>query len=109
MAVSVLRRRGVKHPSRAARIFTHPMRIKHTSHALKQQRKTFHLARHDPEHWEQEKEAARLENLHEARERASAAEREAKADKELLKNAQQQVSVVVVREDKLQAHGTNED
>ena len=78
---------------------------KHTSLALKQQCKTFHFARHNPERWEQEKETALLNNLHDAWERASTAEREAEMSKKSLKHSQQQASVFIICEDALQAYG----
>jgi len=80
------------------------MRTKQTSYALQRHRKTFHLARSDPERWEEEKETTRLESLHEARERASAAEKEAETNKRLLEHSQQQASVVIVHEDEPWVH-----
>ena len=79
------------------------MRTKQTSYAQQRHRKTFYLARCDPERWEQEKEASLLESLREARERTSAAEKEAKTNKKLLKQSQQQASIIIVREDELRA------
>jgi len=75
------------------------MRPKETSGTLKHHRKTFHLARRDPERWEEEREVGLSEGLREARERANIAEREAETDRTLLKHSQQQVSLVIVRED----------
>ena len=82
------------------------MRPKHTSNALKRHRKTFHLARHDLEHWEQERETILLESLREARERVNAVEREAGTSKELLEHSQRQASVIIIHEDELPAHKT---
>jgi len=98
--------RGARHPSCTIPIHTYSMRSKQISYAQKRQRETFHIARYDPECWEQEKETTLLENLREARERANAAEREAETNKETLKYSQQQASIVIVCEDKLPAHGT---
>ena len=72
-----------------------PMRTKHTSNALKRHRKTFHLARRDPELWEQVKESNFLESLHEAQERASAAERRAQTSERLLEDARKQASIYI--------------
>jgi len=82
------------------------MHTKHISNTLKQQCSIFHLARHDPERWEQEKETTLLNSLHDAWEKASAAEREAETNKKLWKNSQQQASIFIVYEDVLRAHGT---
>ena len=75
------------------------MRPKNTSYALKQHRKTFHLARYDPERWEQVNENNLQTNLRDARERASVAERELEAGKK-------QASTFIVYDDALQAHET---
>jgi len=80
------------------------MRLKETSDAVKRHRKTFHLARRDPEHWEQERETSLSETLREARERAAIAEREAEANKRLLNHNQQQASLVIVYRGGLYAH-----
>ena len=73
------------------------MRTKHVSDALKRQRRTFHLARHDPERWEREKETSTLlENIHDAQERASAAERDAEANKQLVEEKQKQARIFIV-------------
>ena len=69
------------------------MRTKSTSDKLKRHRKTFYLARRDPDRWERERNTTLSEGLREARERASVAEREAKAKEVLLNRSQQQVSV----------------
>ena len=80
-------RRVAKRSFRATRIYPHPKRLKCTPNALKRHRETFHLARHDPEHWEQERETTLLESLREARERVNTVDRE--ANKELLKHSRQ--------------------
>ena len=72
------------------------MRTKHTSNALKRHRKTFHLARHDPELWEQVKENNLLESLQEAQERASAAERRAEISEKMLERALGQASTYIL-------------
>jgi hypothetical protein len=82
------------------------MHPKETSDTLKHHHKTFHLARHDPERWEQEREITLSEGLHEARERARIAEREAETNKTLLKRSQQQVSCVAICKDQLRTHET---
>ena len=74
------------------------MRTKHVSNALKRQRQTFHLARHDPERWEREKETIHLENLYDAQERASAAERDAEVNKQLVEEKQKQARMFIVYE-----------
>ena len=92
---------GAKHPSQTIHDYTCTMRPKKVSDKLKRHRKTFHLARHDPERWEREKRAALSENLHEAQERASIAEREVERNKGLLEQSQQKVSPVIVCEDEI--------
>ena len=82
------------------------MRPKGTSKALKRHRKTFHLVRHDPERWEQEKKAALSENLHEAREKADTAEREVEAKERLLMDCRDQVSIAIVYDDERRSHET---
>ena len=73
------------------------MRTKHVSDALKRQRRTFHLARHDPARWEQEKETSTLlENIHDAQERTSAAERDAEVNKQLVEEKQKQARIFIV-------------
>ena len=70
------------------------MRSKETSDALKRHRKTFHLARHDPELWEQERSTTLSDSLHNAQERASEAEKVAETNKKLLECGEQEVSSV---------------
>lgn len=82
------------------------MRTKKTSEALKRHRQTFHLARHDPERWEQEKNDSLSESLHEARERARIAEREVEITKKLLRDSQREASLIIVCGDELPAHQT---
>lgn len=77
------------------------MRPKNTSGTLKRHRQTFHLARHDPERWEQERDLTTYESLCEARERASIMEEEAKVNKQLLKYSQQEVGPFVICRDEL--------
>ena len=72
------------------------MRTKHTSNALKRHRETFHLARRDPGLWEQVKESNLHETLHEAWERASAAERRAEVSEKLLEDMQKQESIYIL-------------
>ena len=82
------------------------MRRKHVSDTLKRQRQIFHLALHNPDQWEQERYASLSESLHEARERASTAEKEMEENKMVLKRSQQQVHFESVQEDKLWTHDT---
>jgi hypothetical protein len=84
------------------------MRQKKVSNALKHHRATFHLARHSPDRWEEEKNAACSESLCEARDRARVAKKKAEANKTLLKHSQQQVRLSPVHEYELQAHETIE-
>ena len=79
---------------------------KKPSDALKRHRHTFHLARYDPEGWEQARYLSLSENLREARERAGIAEREAEANKKLSTHRGQEVSLVVTHEGELPAHET---
>jgi hypothetical protein len=72
------------------------MRQKRVSDTLKRHRHTFHLARHRPDDWKEEKSTSFSESLHETRERAHIAEREAEIDKTLLKHSQQQVRLSTV-------------
>ena len=82
------------------------MRTKKTSDALKRHRQTFHLARHDPERWEHEKNVSLYESLREARERARIAEREVEITKKLLRDSQREVRLIIVCGDELPAHKT---
>ena len=79
---------------------------KKPSDALKCHRHTFHLARYDPEGWEQARYLSLSENLREAQERASIAEREAEASKKLLRHREQEVSLVITHEGELLVHET---
>lgn len=87
-----------KYPFETTLTHTRPMRTKHVSDALKRQRQTFHLARHDPERWKQEKETTLLENLHDAQERAGVAERDAEVNKQLAEERQEQARIFIVYE-----------
>lgn len=80
------------------------MRLKETSDALKRHRRTFHLARHNPERWEQERNITLSENLCDVRETTSKLEGEAEANKKLLECRQQQVGPVTGYQEKLRAH-----
>ena len=90
--------RGVKHPFELTTIYVLPMRQKRPSESQKHHRRTFHLPRYDPERWEQERDASLTESLREARERATVAEREAETSEKLLKQSQQEVGLMFVRE-----------
>ena len=72
------------------------MRTKHVSDALKRQRQTFHLARHNPECWKKEKETTLLEKLHDAQERAGVTERDVEASKQLAEEKQEQARIFIV-------------
>jgi len=106
MGLALPPERGVKHPSQAIHNYTCTMRPKKVSDKLKRHRRTFHLARHDPERWKQERSVALSENLREAQERASIAEREVEGNKGLLEQSQQPVSPVIVCEGEICAHET---
>jgi len=82
------------------------MRLKKTSDTLKRHHQTFHLARRDPEGWEHERNISLSESLHEVRERVGIVEREAETNKRLLRHSQQQVKLVIAREDELLTHKT---
>ena len=81
-----------------------PERGKTHFNALKRQRQTFRLARHDLERWKQEETL--LRNLHDAQERASAAERDTAANERLVEQRQKHVRMFIVYEGVLQAYGT---
>jgi len=98
--------RGAKHPSQAIHDHACTMRPKKISDKLKRHHQTFHLARHDPERWEQERSVTFSENLHEAQERASIPEKEAERNKGLLEQSKQQVGPIIVCEGKLCTHET---
>ena len=98
--------RGAKHPSQAIHDHACTMRPKKISDKLKRHHQTFHLARHDPERWEQERSVTFSENLHEAQERASIPEKEAEKNKGLLEQSKQQVGPIIVCEGKLCTHKT---
>lgn len=86
------------------------------SEAQKRHRKTFHLARHDPERWKQVRENNHSESLRElqelserlreAEERESIAKGKEETAKMLLKEAQQQASLDITYEDWLRTHET---
>jgi hypothetical protein len=84
------------------------------SKAQKRHRKTFHLARHDPERWKQVRENNHSESLRElqelserlreAEERENIAKGKAETAKMLLKEAQQQASLDIICEDWRRTH-----
>ena len=74
------------------------MRWKHVSDTLKQHHQTFHLGLHNPDQWEQERDASLSGSLCEAWERASTAEKEMGENKMVLKRNQQQVGLGSVQE-----------
>jgi len=104
MGLALPPERGAKHPSQVIHDHACTMRPKNVSDKLKRHRQTFHLARRDPERWEWERSVTLSENLREAQERASIAEREVERTKGLLEQSQRQVSPVMVCEGELCAH-----
>jgi hypothetical protein len=64
------------------------------SDSQKRHYRTFHLARRNPELWEQERNASLSETLGEARERISVVEKEVETNKKLLRRSQHQVRLI---------------
>lgn len=98
--------KGAKHSSQATLTSPRPMRYKTISNSLKRQRKSFHLARYDPEGWERERNASLAESLHEAQERANKAEREVEVRERLLSDCRKEVSLIPIQKSELYIHET---